>query len=170
LALHRLPKPTIAKVRGVAAGAGCNMALGCDLIVASDNARFTEIFTKRGLSVDFGGSWVLPRLVGLHKAKELVYFADIISAADAEALGLVNKVVPDDELDAAVDEWAQRLAAGPPIALGLTKQLMNNSFAVGMEQALDNEGRVQAVNFGTEDFREAVVAFIEKRDPNFQGR
>src|SRR5688572_3194657 len=94
LALHHLPKPTIAKVGGVAAGAGCNMALGCDLVVASDEARFSEIFARRGLSIDFGGSWLLPRLVGLHKAKELALFADIISAKEAEEVGLVNRVVP----------------------------------------------------------------------------
>ena len=94
LALHRLPQPTIAKVGGVAAGAGANMALGCDLIVASDDARFTEIFARRGLTIDFGGSWLLPRLIGLHKAKELAFFADIVSAKEAEAFGLVNRVVP----------------------------------------------------------------------------
>ena len=109
LALHRLPKPTIAKVRGVAVGAGCNMALGCDLVVASDNARFSEIFARRGLSIDFGGSWVLPRIVGMHRAKELALFADIIDAAEAERIGLVNRVVPDAEIDAFVDDWAARL-------------------------------------------------------------
>ena len=170
LTLHRLPKPTIAKVRGVAAGAGCNMALGCDLIVAGEDARFIEIFSKRGLSLDFGGSWVLPRLVGIHKAKELAFFADAVSAAEAEQLGLVNRVVPDEDLDAFVDDWASRLAAGPPLALGMTKQMLNNSYVLGMEQALDNEGRVQAVNFGTQDFVEAVTAFMQKREPKFQGR
>ena len=88
------------------------MALGCDLVVASTNARFSEIFARRGLSIDFGGSWVLPRRVGLHRAKELAFFADIIDAAEAERIGLVNRVVADDELDAFVDDWAQRLAAG----------------------------------------------------------
>ena len=170
LALHRLPKPTIAKVRGVAAGAGCNMALGCDLIVAGEDARFIEIFSKRGLSLDFGGSWLLPRLVGLHKSKELAFFADSVSAAQAEELGLVNRVLPDGELDAFVDDWAKRLASGPPLAMGMSKQLLNNSYAIGMEQALDNEGRVQAVNFGTQDFVEAVTAFMQKRDPKFSGR
>ena len=102
LRLHRLAKPTIAKVGGVAAGAGCNLALGCDLIVASEDARFSEIFAKRGLSIDFGGSYLLPRLVGLHKAKELAFFADIISAQEAAELGIVNRVVPAAELDAFV--------------------------------------------------------------------
>ena len=101
LRLHELAKPTIAAVNGVAAGAGCNLALGCDLIVASDRARFSEIFSKRGLVVDFGGSWLLPRLVGLHRAKELVFLADIIDATEAERIGLVNRVVAHDQL---VDE------------------------------------------------------------------
>jgi len=170
LTLHRLPQPTIAKVGGVAAGAGANLAFGCDLIVASDEARFTEIFARRGLTIDFGGSWLLPRLIGLHKAKELAFFADIISAKEAEAFGVVNRVVPAGELDAFVDDWAQRLAAGPPIALAQTKRLLNNSMAVTMEGALDDEGAAQTVNFGTADTAEAMAAFLAKRDPRFTGR
>jgi 2-(1,2-epoxy-1,2-dihydrophenyl)acetyl-CoA isomerase len=170
LALHRLPRPTIAKVGGVAAGAGANLALGCDLIVASDEARFTEIFARRGLSVDAGGSWLLPRLVGLHRAKELAFFADIISAKEAESFGLVNRVVPAGDLDAFVDEWAGRLAAGPPIALAQTKRLLNDGLGLTMGQALENEGAAQTVNFGTRDTAEALAAFLEKRDPRFEGR
>src|SRR5258706_11345143 len=100
MALHRLPQPTIAKVGGVAVGAGMNMALGCDLIVASEDARFSEIFARRGLTIDFGGSWILPRLIGMHRAKELALLADIISAKEAAELGLVNRVVAPDQLDA----------------------------------------------------------------------
>jgi 2-(1,2-epoxy-1,2-dihydrophenyl)acetyl-CoA isomerase len=170
LALHRLPQPTIAKVGGVAAGAGANLALGCDLIVASDEARFTEIFARRGLSVDAGGSWLLPRLIGLHRAKELAFFADIISAKEAESFGLVNRVVPAGDLDAFVDEWAQRLAAGPPVALAQTKRLLNDGVGVTMAQALENEGAAQTVNFGTRDTAEALAAFLEKREPRFEGR
>jgi len=129
LALHRLPKPTIAKVPGVAAGMAANLALGCDLIVASDAARFSEIFSRRGLSLDCGGSWLLPRLVGLHKAKELAFFADVIDASEAERLGIVNRVVPADQLDRFVAEWATRLAAGPPIALSMTKTMLNTGLA-----------------------------------------
>ncbi len=169
LALHRMPQPTIAKVRGVAVGAGCNMALGCDLVVASQNARFSEIFAKRGLSVDFGGTWLLPRRVGLHRAKELALFGDIISAADASEMGLVNRVLPDGELDAFVDGWARRLAAGPPIALALTKRMLNNAMNVTMEEALDDEGAAQTVNFGSKDTIEAMSAFTEKREPKFKG-
>ena len=170
LALHRLPKPTIAKVNGVAVGAGANLAFGCDLIVASDAARFSEIFARRGMSVDFGGSWLLPRLIGLHKAKELAFFSDIIDAREAERIGLVNRVVPADELDAFVADWAGRLAAGPPTALSLTKSMLNNSLMVSMDQALEDEARSQAVNFATLDFTEAVTAFLEKREPRFEGR
>jgi enoyl-CoA hydratase/carnithine racemase len=170
LALHRLPIPTIAKVRGVAVGAGCNMAIGCDLIVASDNARFSEIFARRGLSIDFGGSWLLPRIVGLHRAKELALFADIISATEAERIGLVNRVMPDEEIDAFVDAWAERLAAGPPIALAMTKRMLDNSLQVTMEEALDDEGVAQTANFGTTDTAEAMRAFVEKREPHFEGR
>jgi 2-(1,2-epoxy-1,2-dihydrophenyl)acetyl-CoA isomerase len=170
LALHRLAKPTIAKVNGVAAGAGANLAFGCDLIVASDTARFSEIFARRGMSLDFGGSWLLPRLVGLHKAKELALFADVIGAAEAERLGLVNRVLPAGELDAFVDDWARRLASGPPMALSMTKTMLNNAFMVSMEQALEDEARCQNVNFGTKDFTEAVSAFLEKREPTFEGR
>src|SRR5882724_8599311 len=128
LALHRIPKPVIAKVNGVAVGAGMNLALGCDLIVASDTARFSEIFARRGLSIDFGGSWLLPRLIGMHRAKELAFFADIISAREAAEMGLVNRVLPATQLAAFVADWADRLAAGPPLALSLTKRLLTNSF------------------------------------------
>jgi 2-(1,2-epoxy-1,2-dihydrophenyl)acetyl-CoA isomerase len=170
LALHRIPKPTIAKVNGVAAGAGCNMALGCDLIVASEEARFSEIFSRRGLSIDFGGSWLLPRLVGLHRAKELALFADMLTAEQAHELGLVNRVVPAADLDAFVDGWARRLAAGPPIALAMTKSLLNRSFEVTLDQAVEDEGRSQVINLSTADTAEALIAFIEKREPRFHGR
>ena len=170
LALHRLAKPTIAKVNGVAAGAGANLAFGCDLIVASSAARFSEIFTRRGLSVDFGGTWLLPRLIGLHKAKELAFFAEVIGAEEAERLGLVNRVVAAAELDGFVDDWARRLASGPPMAISMTKTMLNNSLMVSMDQALEDEARSQSVNFGTNDFREAVSAFLDKREPSFEGR
>ena len=170
LALHELPQPTIAKIRGIAAGAGMSLALGCDLTVASDNARFSEIFARRGLSVDGGSSWLLPRLVGLHKAKELAYFADILSAQEADRYGLLNRVVPDDELDEFVDTWARRLAQGPPIALSMTKTLLDNSMSVTMAEALEDEARCQTINFYSADTGEAMRAFAEKREPKFSGR
>jgi enoyl-CoA hydratase/carnithine racemase len=169
LALYRLPQPTVAKVRGVAVGAGMNMALHCDLVVAGESARFSEIFARRGLSIDFGGSWVLPRRIGMHRAKELALLADIIGAPEAEALGLVNRVVADSELDDFVADWANRLAAGPPIALAQTKRLLNNSVGITLEQALDDESAAQSVNLATADTSEAMQAFIDKRAPTFLG-
>jgi enoyl-CoA hydratase/carnithine racemase len=170
IALQRLPQPTIAKVRGVAVGAGCNLALGCDLVVASSTARFSEIFARRGLSLDFGGSWLLPRRIGMHRAKELALLAEIISANDALEMGLINRVLPDGEVDAFVDTWARKLAAGPPIALAQTKRLLNNSLNVTLEEALDDEAAAQTINFATSDTAEAMRAFIEKREPKFTGR
>lgn len=170
LALHHVPKPTIAKMRGVAVGAGLNLGLGCDLIVASEDARLSEIFAKRGLSLDVGGSWLLPRLVGLHRAKELALLADIVPAAEAERMGLVNRVLPDAELDAFVDEWAGRLAAGPPLALAMSKRMLNNAFGVGLAEALDAEAMAQTVNGASEDMKEAFKAFFKKREPTFRGR
>ena len=169
LLLHNLPKPTIAKVSGIAAGAGCNMALGCDIIIASTSARFSEIFVRRGLSVDFGGSFLLPRLIGMHKAKELALTGEIIDAARAEEIGLVNRVVAEAELDGVVAEMAERLADGPPIAMGLTKALLNESLGRSMEEALEAEAMSQTINGRTADAREAISAFLEKRAPHFVG-
>jgi len=165
LALHDVSKPTIAKVRGVAVGAGMNLALGCDLIVAADTARFSQIFARRGLSVDFGGTWLLPRLVGLHKAKEMALFGDIFCAEDAQRFGVVNHVLPDDELDGFVAEWAERLAAGPPLAMQMTKRMLSNALSLSLSEALNAEAVAQTVNFGSEDTREGVLAFIKKRTP-----
>lgn len=169
LALHRLPQPTIAKVDGIAAGAGVNLALGCDLVIASDRARFSQIFSRRGLSLDFGGSWILPRRVGLHRAKELAFFGDIIPSSEAERIGLVNRVVPVDELDATVEEWSSRLAAGPPIALALSKQLLDGALEASFTEALDRESSAQAVCLASKDTAEAMSAFFEKREPRFGG-
>ncbi|CAN5247409.1 enoyl-CoA hydratase-related protein [soil metagenome] len=169
LALHAVPQPTIARVDGVAVGAGSNLAFGCDLVVASDRSRFSEIFARRGLSLDFGGSWLLPRRVGLHKAKELALLAPILDAGEAERLGLVNRVVPVAELDAAVGEWAAQLAAGPPVALAQTKALLDRSSTSSLADALDAEAAAQTVNFGTNDTAEAIAAFLEKRAPRYTG-
>jgi 2-(1,2-epoxy-1,2-dihydrophenyl)acetyl-CoA isomerase len=170
LALHRIPQPVVAKVDGVAAGAGMNLALGADLIVASEQARFAELFVRRGLSIDFGGSWLLPRLVGLHRAKELALLGDIVSAKEAAELGLVNRVLPATQLDAFVADWANRLASGPPLALAMTKRLLTDSFTASMDEALSAEGLAQTVNVGTRDTAEAIAAFLEKREPRFEGR
>jgi 2-(1,2-epoxy-1,2-dihydrophenyl)acetyl-CoA isomerase len=169
LALHDLEKPTIAAVNGVAAGAGCNLALGCDLVIASDRARFSEIFARRGLTIDFGGSWVLPRLVGMHRAKELVLLADVIDATEADRIGLVNRVVAHDDLGSTVVEIASRLANMPPLALSASKRLLNQSFTVSMAEAIDAESAAQALMSTTNDTAEAILSFLERREPRFTG-
>jgi enoyl-CoA hydratase/carnithine racemase len=170
LRLHELAKPTLAAVNGIAVGAGCNLALSCDIVLASDRARFSQIFVQRGISVDFGGSWLLPRLVGLHKAKELALLGEIIDARAAERIGIVNRVVPADELASAAAEMAGRLAKLPPMALSVTKQLLNQSSGMSMSQALDTEVLSQTLLIRSRDAQEAVGAFLEKRDGHYIGR
>lgn len=170
LALHDVSKPTLAKVGGDAVGAGMNLALGCDLVVAGTSARFSQIFVRRALSVDFGGTWLLPRLVGLHKAKELALLGDILSADEAYRIGVVNRVVPDAELDSAVADWADRLAEGPPLALQLTKRMLNNALSLSLSEALSWEAAAQTVNLVSDDTREGIAAFLGKRAPVFRGR
>jgi enoyl-CoA hydratase/carnithine racemase len=170
LALHELSVPTVAKVTGVAVGAGWNLALGCDLVVATPDATFCQIFSRRGLSVDLGGSWLLPKLVGLQQAKRLVLLADTIDADEARGLGLVTWVKAADEIDGFVDDLADRLAAGPPVALAQSKALLNDGANATMREALANEARAQNGNFATADSSEAYAAFAEKRQPAFTGR
>ncbi len=170
MALHDLAIPTIAKVSGVAVGAGWNLALGCDLVVATPDARFSQIFSRRGLSMDLGGSWLLPKLVGLQQAKRLSLFAEMIDAAEAHALGLVTWVVPADEIDAFTTQRARRLADGPPIALAQIKTLLNEAASATLRDALAAESRAQVANFGTEDVGVAYAAFAQKKDPVFTGR
>lgn len=170
LALQELSVPTIAKVTGVAVGAGWNLALGCDLVVATPESTFCQIFAKRGLSVDLGGSWLLPKIVGLQQAKRLALLAETIDATEAHALNLVTWVVAAPEIDDFVTDIADRLAAGPAIALAQTKALLNEGADRTMRDALAGEARAQGVNFATEDAREAYAAFAEKRDPSFTGR
>ncbi len=169
LALHELAVPTVAKVTGVAVGAGWNLALGCDLVVATPESRFCQIFAKRGLSVDLGGSWLLPKLVGLQQAKRLVLLGDMIDAAEAHALGLVTWLVAAEEIDGFVDQLAARLAAGPPFALAQSKALLNDGANGTLQQALANEARAQPGNFATADSGEAYAAFAAKREPAFTG-
>jgi 2-(1,2-epoxy-1,2-dihydrophenyl)acetyl-CoA isomerase len=170
LGLHHVTKPTIAKVDGVAVGAGLSLALGCDLVVCSDRARLSMIFAKRSLSLDNGASWLLPRLVGMARAKEIALFGGMWSGQEAADIGLVNRVLPVDQLDAFVEGWSASLAAGPPLALSMTKTLLHASFMASMEQAVEDEARCQALNFSTSDTAEAMAAFGQKREPVFIGR
>lgn len=170
LALHRSPKPTIAAVDGVAVGAGMNLAIGCDIVVATTRARFSEIFVKRGLTIDFGGSWLLPRLVGLAKARELALTGRMVHAGEAEAIGLVTRVVEPGDLEATVTEIAEELAAGAPLAQRFVKTALDRSSSMSFEQALAFEEQAQALLLGSEDVIEGAEAFFEDRPPDFQGR
>ena len=166
--LHDLPVPTIAKVRGVAAGAGWNLALGCDFVVATPESRFCQIFTRRALSIDTGGSWLLPRLVGLQQAKRLTLLADMIGADEAHDLGLVTWLQPETKIDRFVAALAARLAAGPPVALAQTKSLIANGIDRTLDEALAGEAAAQSVNLAAPDVLEAFAAFAEKRDPVYR--
>ena len=170
LSVINCPKPTIAKVTGIAAGAGCNLALCCDLIVASEDASFAELFVKRGLVVDFGGTWALTRLLPLNKAKELALLGETISAADANDLGLLNRLCSPSEVDPVVKDLSARLAAMPPRTVAMIKANLNVANERTAEQILAQEGAAQAMAFASEDTKEAVLAWIEKREPRFTGR
>jgi 2-(1,2-epoxy-1,2-dihydrophenyl)acetyl-CoA isomerase len=162
-------KPVIAAVQGTAAGIGCHLAFACDLVVAAESAKFIEIFARRGLAVDGLGSWLLPRLVGLQRAKELVFLADDVSAQRALEIGLVTRVVPDEELATTIDELAQRLAAGPTKAHMVNKWLLNRSFDVDRHTLAGEEAWIVDVMANTLDSGEGVASFLERRPPNFRG-
>ncbi|MFD8819574.1 enoyl-CoA hydratase/isomerase family protein [Streptomyces sp. NPDC059627] len=163
-------KPVIAAVNGTAAGLGAHLALACDLVLAAESARFIEVFVRRGLVPDGGGAYLLPRLIGPHRAKELMFFGDALSAPEAERLGLVNRVVPDADLPKTARDWAARLAAGPTRALALTKQLVNASLDTDRASAFAAEAAAQEINMTTRDAQDGVRAFVERRTPDFQGR
>jgi len=168
--LHEMPKPTIAMVRGAAAGAGLSLALACDLRVASDTARFATAFARVGYSGDFGGSWFLTQLVGTAKARELYYAAEILDAAAALGLGLVNRVVPDTRLEEETQALAGKLARGPRVALRYMKRNMNAAEAGTLKDSLDLEAWHHTRTGFTEDHKEAAKAFVDKREPTFRGR
>lgn len=168
--LHDMPKPTIAMVGGAAAGAGLSLALACDLRVASASAKFTTAFAKVGYSGDFGGSWFLTRLVGTAKARELYFTAAKLSAGEALALGMVNRVVADDALEAETMALARDVAAGPRIALGYMKRNLNAAELQPLTQVMDLEALHHTRCGQTEDHKEAARAFVEKRAPVFKGR
>lgn len=162
-------KPVIAAVSGTAAGIGAHLAFACDLVIAAEGVRFIEVFVRRGLVPDGGGAYLLPRMVGIQKAKELLFFGDDIAATEALALGLVNRVVPADDFEGAVDEWAGRLAVAPTRALALTKALVNRSLDGDRATAFAEEAMAQELNMGTVDANEGIAAFVERRTPTYRG-
>jgi 2-(1,2-epoxy-1,2-dihydrophenyl)acetyl-CoA isomerase len=170
LAVHGCPVPVVAEVDGLCVGAGLGLALAADLTWCSERARFAAIFAKRGLSMDFGTSWLLRQRIGVHKAKELAFTAKMVSGTEAFELGLVNAVVPAAKLHGTVREVVETIVAGPPIALSSTKRELDNASTVSLAQALEIEALAQSVNVHTDDLREALLAWMERRAPSFKGR
>ncbi len=168
--LHEMAKPTIAAVNGACAGAGFALAMACDMRIASAEAKFTTAFANVGLSGDFGGSWFLSKVVGTAKARELYYTAAAFDGQHAEAIGVVNKALPEGELMSAVEALATQLANGPGVAIGYMKRNMNLAEHAPLSQALDQEALNMTLSFRTEDHREAAQAFVDKRKPQFKGK
>jgi 2-(1,2-epoxy-1,2-dihydrophenyl)acetyl-CoA isomerase len=169
-ALYRLAKPSIASVDGVAVGAGMNLALGCDIVVATDRARFSEVFVKRGLTVDFGGTWLLPRIVGMARARELALTGRMVLAGEALEMGMIARVVAPELLAETVNELALDLAAGAPLAQTFVKRGLSRSLDMSFEQAIAYENQAQAALLASDDLREGIAAFREKREPKYRGR
>ena len=168
-AIQDCEKPVIVALNGTAAGGGAMLALAADLVIAADTAKIIQVFVRRGLIPDAGVAYLLPRIVGMHKAKELVFFGDDLSAADAAALGIVNKVVPATELQAAAKEWAERLASGPTKAIGWSKKLLHDASELSRRDLLEQEAMLVEVNGFTEDSKEGVASFRERRQPEWKG-
>jgi len=164
------PRPTLAMVDGYAVGAGTNLALCCDLVVASDRAKFGELFNKIGLVPDGGGTWLLSRLVGLARAKELIFTGGVFDAAEAARIGLVNRVVPVAELERVTRALAEKIAAGPPGVLRMAKHMVNRAATSDLAAALDLEAYSQGLAVASEDHQEGLAAFFDKRPPKFTGR
>ena len=162
-------KPVIASVNGTAAGGGANLVLASDLIVMADTARLIEVFVRRGIIPDAGGCYLLPRIVGPQRAKEMMFFGDDLSAADAERFGIANRVVPTAELAKVTAEWAERLAAAPTKTVAMTKWLLNRSFESSRHTAFEEEGFAQEMVQATGDSAEGMKAFVERRSPDFKG-
>jgi enoyl-CoA hydratase/carnithine racemase len=170
LAIHGCPVPVIAKVEGLCVGAGLGLSLAADLAWCAEDARYSAIFAKRGLSLDFGTSWLLRQRIGVHKAKELAYTGKMLSGIEAAEIGFVNAAVPAADLDAAVADLAATIAGGPPIALSMTKRQLDGASTTSLAQALEIETLAQSVNVQTDDLREALTAYVERRPAKFTGR
>jgi len=170
LLIQATGKPVIASVNGVAAGGGCNLALSCDMRIASDRARFGQVYVRRGVHPDWGGVWFLPRVVGYAKAAELIFSGEVIDAKEALRIGLVNKVVPHEELPAATKAFAMRFVKNAPIPIALAKKALQNYSRIDLAQALDHERFAQDFCWNTEDQAEGMKSFMEKRDPIFKGK
>jgi 2-(1,2-epoxy-1,2-dihydrophenyl)acetyl-CoA isomerase len=162
-------KPVIAGVNGTAAGGGMHLALACDLVVMAEEAKFVEVFIRRGIAPDAGGAWILTRLVGIQKAKELFFFGDDVPAAEALRIGLVNRLVPGAELQATLEEMAGRLAKGPTKALWIAKWLTNRALDVDRASSLYEEALGQELVTNTEDAKEGIASFVERRQAEFKG-
>ena len=165
-----IPKPTIAAVDGVAVGVALGMALACDLVIATDRARFMEVFVKRGLALDGGTSWSIPHLIGPRRAKQMAFFGDTVDAATALDWGLVNEVVAPDALAATASEWGRKLAAGPTTVISLMKAQIDAAATTTFAQAIEDEARAQHIVYTTEDMQEGIRAYLERREPHFTGR
>jgi 2-(1,2-epoxy-1,2-dihydrophenyl)acetyl-CoA isomerase len=162
-------KPIIVALNGTAAGGGSMFVLAADLVVAADTAKIIQVFVRRGLVPDGGVAYLLPRVVGLHKAKELIFFGDDLSAADAERIGIVNKIVPAADLEATTKEWAERLASGPTMAIGWAKKLLHDASELSRRDLLEEEAMLVEMNSHTVDSGEGVASFRERRQPEWKG-
>ena len=170
LKIQSLEKPIIAAVNGVAAGAGANMALACDIVIASKSASFIQAFSKIGLIPDSGGTYFLPRLIGWQKATALIFTGEKVSAEEAERMGLIYKYVEDDKLEEVVNALAFKLAKMPTLALGMAKRALYGSYTNDLSDQLELEKQLQVAAGNTDDYQEGVAAFLEKRKPKFVGR
>lgn len=168
--LHRLSKPTIAVVDGAAVGAGMNLALGCDIVLGTERARFAELFVRRGLTIDAGGTWLLPRVVGELRARELALTGRVVDAAEAADIGLLTRLVDSADLEKTLAEYVESLLAGAPLAQRFLKVGLDRSTSMTFEEALTWENQAQSILLASKDFTEAVTAFQEKRPPEFEGR
>lgn len=170
LKIREIEKPIIAAVNGVAAGAGANIALACDIVLAHENVSFIQAFSKIGLIPDSAGTFFLPRIIGFQKASALMMLGDKVSAKDAEAMGMIYQCLSDEEYESSVNKMAQKLAKMPTYGIGLTKKALNESYSNNLQEQLDLEGKLQTMAGKSHDFNEGVAAFLEKRKPEFKGK